>query len=54
MTRVETGSGAISLTNDFKLASITVIPCSSSIARRASIRRLNLVSETMLRMAPGG
>ncbi|MGB9332700.1 MAG: serine/threonine-protein kinase [Steroidobacteraceae bacterium] len=53
MPRVATSSGAVSLTKGLRMASISVISSSRMRARRASIRRLNLVSETMSRFAPG-
>ena len=53
MPRVETSSGAVSLTKGLRMASISVISSSRVMARRANIRRVNLVSETMSRLVPG-
>ena len=46
-------SGAVSFTKGLRMASISGISSSRVMARRASIRSVNLVSETTSRLAPG-
>ncbi len=45
--------GAVSLTKGVRMASISLISSSRVMARRANMRRVNLVSETMSRLVPG-